>query len=93
MACSAIRRATENDDRESARNAGFGGGQALVEQARTVGALEKPELFCAPNQPVKAPRGRLRFGEQVMRGLEQNSHTSSRWAHLVREGKGHAVPE
>jgi len=93
MACSAIRRATENDDRESGKKRWFRWWQALVEQARTVGRPRKRELFCAPNQSVKAPRGRLRFGEQVMRGLEQNSHTSSRWAHLVREGKGHAVPE
>jgi hypothetical protein len=46
MACSAIRLATENDDRESARNADFGGWQALVEQARTV-ALESGSYLCA----------------------------------------------
>jgi hypothetical protein len=60
--------------------------QALVEDARTV-ALD------SRSGPVRrTSRSRLRevdfrFGEQMLRGLEQNPKTNSCWTQMAREGK------
>ena len=60
--------------------------QALVEEAKAVS-------IDGPGFPVrKTSRSRLRevdfeFEDQVLRGLEQNPKTASRWAKLAREGK------
>lgn len=60
--------------------------QSIVENARAV-VLE------GRNYPVRrTSRSRLRevdfeFEGQMLRGLEQNPNTSSRWAQLAREGK------
>ena len=60
--------------------------QALVEDLGTV-TLE------SGSYPVRrTSRSRLRevdfkFEEQMLRGLEQNPKTKSRWAQLAREGK------
>src|SRR5579864_2605553 len=60
--------------------------QVLVEDAKTV-ALE------SGSYPVRrTSRSKLRdvdfwFEDQMLRGLEQNPKTNSRWAQLAREGK------
>jgi hypothetical protein len=60
--------------------------QVLVEDAKTV-ALE------GGSYPVRrTSRSKLRdvdfwFEDQMLRGLEQNPKTNSRWAQLAREGK------
>src|ERR1700722_16943247 len=60
--------------------------QALVEGARTVTIGDK-------SFPVgRTSRSRLRevdfkFEDHVLRGLEQNPKTASRWARLASEGK------
>lgn len=60
--------------------------QALVENATAVTAGNR-------SYPVrKTSRSRLRevdfeFEGQMLRGLEQNPNTGSRWARLAREGK------
>jgi hypothetical protein len=60
--------------------------QALVEDARTV-------TVDGGRYPVRrTSRSKLRevdftFEKQVLRGLEQNPNTNSRWARLAREGK------
>ena len=60
--------------------------QALVEDSRTV-TLE------SGSYPVRSTiRSKLRevdfeFEGQILRGLEQNPKTKSRWAQLTREGK------
>jgi len=60
--------------------------QALVEDARTV-------KLVGGSYPVRrTSRSKLRevdfrFEEQMLRGLEQNPNTNSRWAQLAREGK------
>jgi len=60
--------------------------QALIENARTV-------TLDGRRYPVRrTTRSRLRevdfeFDGQMLRGLEQNPNTNSRWAQLAREGK------
>ncbi len=60
--------------------------QAMVENAQTV-------ILESGSYPVrKTSRSRLRevdfeFEGQMLRGLEQNPNTGSRWARLAREGK------
>jgi hypothetical protein len=60
--------------------------QVLVEEARTVTVGDQ-------SFPVRrTSRSRLRevdfhFEDHALRGLEQNSKTTSRWARLAREGK------
>ena len=60
--------------------------QALVETAPVVAVGDR-------SYPVRrTSRSRLRevdfeFDGQRVRGLEQNPHTTSRWAQLAREGK------
>ena len=60
--------------------------QALVEEARTVTVGDKSFSV------RRTSRSRLRevdfqFGDQELRGLEQNPKTASRWARLASEGK------
>ena len=60
--------------------------QALIEDAKTV-TVE------GTSYPVRrTSRSKLRevdftFEKQVLRGLEQNPNTNSRWARLAQEGK------
>ena len=60
--------------------------QVLVEKSKTVWVGER-------KFPVReTSRSKLRevdfeFGGRLFRGLEQNPSTSSRWAHLARQGK------
>ena len=60
--------------------------QALVEDAKTVTVNGR-------SSPVRrTSRSKLRevdfqFEGQMLRGLEQNPNTNSRWAKLAREGK------
>jgi len=60
--------------------------QALVEDAKTV-ALESGRYPVRRTSRCKLREVDFRLEEQMLRGLEQNSKTNSRWARLAREGK------
>jgi len=60
--------------------------QVLVENARTV-ALESGSYPVRRTSRSKLREVDFRFEEQMLRGLEQNPKTNSRWAQLAREGK------
>ena len=60
--------------------------QTLLEDARTV-TLESGSYPVRRTRQSKLRQVDFRFEEQVLRGLEQNPNTKSRWAQLAREGK------
>ncbi len=60
--------------------------QALVEDSVTV-TLEGGSYLVRRTSRSKLREVDFRFEGQRLRGLEQNSKTSSRWAQLAREGK------
>jgi hypothetical protein len=60
--------------------------QALVDDARAV-VLESGAYPVRRTSRSKLREVDFRFGEQMLRGLEQNPKTNSRWAQLAREGK------
>jgi hypothetical protein len=60
--------------------------QALVEDARTV-RLESSAYPVRRTSRSKLREIDFRFEDQMLRGLEQNPKTNSRWAQLAREGK------
>ena len=60
--------------------------QVLVEDAKT-GALEGGSYPVRRTSKSKLREVDFRFEEQILRGLEQNPNTNSRWAQLAREGK------
>jgi len=60
--------------------------QVLVEDAKTV-ALEGGSYPVRRTSKSKLREIDFRFEEQILRGLEQNPNTNSRWAQLAREGK------
>jgi hypothetical protein len=60
--------------------------QAMVDDARTV-TLES-ETYPGPRTSrAKLREVDFRFNAEMLRGLEQNPNTNSRWAQLAREGK------
>jgi hypothetical protein len=60
--------------------------QALVEHRKTV-TLEGVHYPVRTTSRSKLREVDFRFKEQMLRGLEQNRNTNSRWAQLAREGK------
>src|SRR6266550_6758020 len=60
--------------------------QVLVEDAKTV-ALESGSYPVRRTSRSKLREVDFRFEEQILRGLEQNPKTNSRWAQRAREGK------
>jgi hypothetical protein len=60
--------------------------QVLVDNARTV-ALDSGTYPIRRTSRSKLREVDFRFEEQMLRGLEQNPKTASRWAQLAREGK------
>ena len=60
--------------------------QVLVEDAKTV-ALESGSYPVRRTSRSKLREVDFRFEDQMLRGLEQNPKTNSRWAQLAREGK------
>jgi hypothetical protein len=60
--------------------------QALVEDAKTV-VLESGSYPVRRTSRSKLREVDFRFEEQMLRGLEQNPKTNSRWAQLARKGK------
>jgi hypothetical protein len=60
--------------------------QALVEDSKTV-TLESGNYPVGRTSRSKLREVDFRFEEQVLRGVEQNPNTKSRWARLAREGK------
>ena len=60
--------------------------QALVEDAKTV-ALESGSYPVRRTSRSKLRGVDFRFENQMLRGLEQNPNTGSRWAELARAGK------
>ena len=60
--------------------------QVLVEDARTV-TLESGSYPVQRTSRSKLREVDFRFEGQMLRGLEQNPNTNSRWAQLAREGK------
>ena len=60
--------------------------QALVEDSRAV-ALGGVSYPVRRTRRSKLREVDFKFEEQVLRGLEQNPKTKSRWAQLSREGK------
>ena len=60
--------------------------QALVENSKTV-ALESGDYPVRRTSRSKLREVDFRFEEQMLRGVEQNPNTKSRWAHFAREGK------
>jgi hypothetical protein len=60
--------------------------QALVDDARAV-VLESGAYPVRRTSRSKLREVDFRFGEQMLRGLEQNPKTNSRWAQLARNGK------
>jgi len=60
--------------------------QVLVEDAKTV-ALESGSYPTRRTSRSKLREVDFRFEDQMLRGLEQNPKTNSRWAQLAREGK------
>jgi hypothetical protein len=60
--------------------------QSLVEDSKTV-TLESGNYPVRRTSRSKLREVDFRFEDQMLRGLEQNPHTKSRWAQLAREGK------
>ena len=60
--------------------------QVLVEDAKTV-ALESGSYPVRRTSRSKLCQVDFRFENQMLRGLEQNPNTGSRWAELARVGK------
>ena len=60
--------------------------QVLVEDGKSV-ALESGSYPVRRTSRSKLREVDFRFEEQMLRGLEQNPKTNSRWAQLAREGK------
>ena len=60
--------------------------QALVDDCRTV-TLESESYAVRRTSRSRLREVDFKFDGQVLRGLEQNPKTSSRWAQLAREGK------
>jgi hypothetical protein len=60
--------------------------QAMVDDARTV-MLEGETFPIRRTSRAKLREVDFRFNAEVLRGLEQNPKTNSRWAQLAREGK------
>jgi hypothetical protein len=60
--------------------------QALVEDSKTV-TLESENYPVRRTSRSKLREVDFRFEEQVLRGVEQNPNTKSRWAQLAKEGK------
>jgi hypothetical protein len=60
--------------------------QVLVENAKTV-ALEGQSYIVRQTSRSKLREVDFRFENQMLRGLEQNPNTGSRWAELARAGK------
>jgi hypothetical protein len=60
--------------------------QVLVEDAKTV-ALEGQSHIVRQTSRSKLREVDFRFENQMLRGLEQNPNTGSRWAELARAGK------
>jgi hypothetical protein len=60
--------------------------QALLEDARAV-RLESGTYAVRRTSRLKVREVDFRFEGQMLRGLEQNPDTISRWAQLAREGK------
>jgi hypothetical protein len=60
--------------------------QVLVEDAKTV-ALEGQSYIVRQTSRFKLREVDFRFENQMLRGLEQNPNTGSRWAELARAGK------
>src|ERR1017187_10935133 len=62
------------------------GRQALVEDAKTV-TLGAQSYIVRHTSRSKLREVDFRFENQMLRGLEQNPSTGSRWAELARAGK------
>ena len=60
--------------------------QAMVDNARTV-TLESQSYPVRRTSRSKLREVDYRFNAEMLRGLEQNPNTNSRWAQLAREGK------
>jgi hypothetical protein len=60
--------------------------QVLVEDAKAV-ALEGQSYVVRHTSRSKLREVDFRFENQMLRGLEQNPNTGSRWAELARAGK------
>jgi hypothetical protein len=60
--------------------------QALVEDAKTV-TVEGASYAVRRTSRSKLREVDFRFEGQMLRGLEQNPNTNSRWARLAQEGK------
>jgi hypothetical protein len=60
--------------------------QALVEEAKMV-TLESGSYPVRSTRRSKLREVDFRFADQVLRGLEQNPKTNSRWAQLAKKGK------
>jgi hypothetical protein len=60
--------------------------QALIENARKV-TLENGSYPVRRTRRSKLREVDFQFDGQMLRGLEQNPKTNSRWAQLAREGK------
>jgi hypothetical protein len=60
--------------------------QALVNDARTV-TLESETYPVRRTRQSKLREVDFRFNAEMLRGLEQDPNTNSRWAQLAREGK------
>ena len=58
--------------------------QVLVKDAKTI-ALESASYPVRRTSRSKLREVDFRFEEQMLRGLEQNPKTNSRWAQLARE--------
>jgi|SRR5580658_9421659 hypothetical protein len=66
--------------------------QVMVEGAKTV-TVEGRNFPGRRTSRSKLREVDFRFDAHELRGLEQNPRTSSRWARLAREGKGHAFSQ
>src|ERR1017187_7458099 len=60
--------------------------QPMVDDARTV-TLESETYLVRRTSRAKLREVDFRFQAEMLRGLEQNPSTNSRWAQLAREGK------
>ena len=60
--------------------------QALVDDAKTV-TLEGETFPIRRTSRAKLREVDFRFNAEMLRGLEQNPNTNSRWAQLAQEGK------
>jgi hypothetical protein len=60
--------------------------QAMVDNSKKV-TLESGTYPVRRTSRSKLREVDFRFGDQTLRGLEQNPNTNSRWAQLAREGK------